>query len=78
LYIKKESRALLGQAFKKTTKTAAELISEFEPPEGVCVRVLFDSYYLCPVVVKACRKKGFRFVSTLKGHIGLAKEAERT
>jgi hypothetical protein len=41
----------------------AELSSEFKPPEGIRVRVLFDSYYLCPVMVKACRKKGFHFVS---------------
>jgi len=60
LYIKKEDCPSLKRKFKKTTQLAAELIGEFEPPEGVCVRVLFDSYYLCPVVVKACRKKGER------------------
>ncbi|HOT74081.1 MAG TPA: transposase [Anaerohalosphaeraceae bacterium] len=74
LYLKKEDAALLGQPFKKTTQLAADLIDEFQPPEGVSVRVLFDSYYLCPTVVKACRKKGFRLVSTLKSNRNLYKE----
>ena len=64
LYIKKEDCRTLKRPFKKTTQMAAELIREFNPPAGLRVRVLFDSYYLCPVVVKACRKKGFCFVST--------------
>ena len=71
IYIKKEDCRSLGRDFKKTTQLAAELISEFKPPEGVKVRVLFDSYYLCPVVVKACRKKGFRTVSVLKSNRNL-------
>lgn len=62
LYVKKEDCKGLGIEFKKTTQLAAELISEFKPPEGVHVRVLFDSFYLCPVVVKSCRKSGFHFV----------------
>ncbi len=77
LYLKKEDAALLGQPFKKTTQLAADLIGEFEPPKGVSVRVLFDSYYLCPTVVKACRKKGFRFVSTLKSNRNLYKNGRK-
>lgn len=77
LYIKKEDCRSLGRNFKKTTQLAAELISEFEPPQGVNVRVLFDSYYLCPVVVKACRKKGFRFVSVLKSNRNLFKNGRK-
>jgi len=56
---------------------AAELIRAFEPPKGVEVRVLFDSYYLCPIVVKACRCKGFRFVSTLKSNRNLFKNGRK-
>jgi len=77
LYIKKEDCPDLKRKFKKTTQLAAELISEFEPPEGVLVRVLFDSYYFCPVVVKACRRKGFRFVSTLKSNRNLFKNGRK-
>jgi hypothetical protein len=77
IYIKKEDCRSLGRDFKKTTQLAAELISEFQPPQGVNVRVLFDSYYLCPVVVKACRKKGFRFVSVLKNNRNLFKNGRK-
>lgn len=77
LYIKKEHCKSLNQPFKKITQMAAELIKECEPPEGVQVRVLFDSYYLCPVVVKACRKKGFHFVSTLKSNRNLYKQGRK-
>ncbi len=38
IYIKKENCRSLKRNFKKTTQLAAELISEFEPPEGVRVR----------------------------------------
>jgi SRSO17 transposase len=77
LYIKKEDSRVLSHPFKKTTELAAELIREFEAPQGVHVRVLFDSYYLCPVVVKECRKKGFRFVSTLKSNRNLFKNGRK-
>lgn len=77
LYVKKEDCRKLGMEFKKTTQLAAELISEFKAPDGVNVRVLFDSYYLCPVVVKSCRKKGFRFVSTLKSNRNLFKNGRK-
>lgn len=77
LYIKKEDCRALKRPFKKTTQMAAELIREFNPPAGLRVRVLFDSYYLCPVVVKACRKKGFHFVSTLKSNRNLFKNGRK-
>jgi len=77
LYLKKEHCKSLQQPFKKITQMAAELITECEPPEGVHVRVLFDSYYLCPVVVKACRKKKFHFVSTLKSNRNLSKQGRK-
>jgi hypothetical protein len=77
LYIKKQDCSKLKVEFKKTTQLAAELISEFEPTEAVEVKVLFDSYYLCPVVAKACRKKGFRFVSVLKNNRNLFKNGRK-
>jgi hypothetical protein len=77
LYIKKEDAARLGQPFKKTTELAADLIRAFDPPQGVHVRVLFDSYYLCPVVVKACRQKKYRFISTLAANRNLYKNGRK-
>jgi len=77
LYVKKEDGKKLKAPFKKTTRLAAELINAFDPPKGVKVRVLFDSYYFCPVVVKACRKKHFRFVSTLKSNRNLFKNGRK-
>jgi len=77
LYVKQEDCPGLALEFKKTTQFAAELIREFNPPKGVKVRVLFDSYYLCPKVVKACRRKGFRLVSTLKSNRNLFKPGRK-
>jgi SRSO17 transposase len=71
LYVKKEL-AQTGHAravdveFRTLTEMAALLIREFVPPAGIEVMVLFDSYYLCPKVVAACREKGFHYVSVLK------------
>ena len=77
LYLKKEDCPTLQKPFKKVTEMAAELIEELQPPTGVKVCVLFDSYYLCPVVVKACRKRDFRFVSTLKSNRNLFKNGRK-
>lgn len=73
LYVKKEACAAVGVPFRKTTELAAQLIREFNAPAGVKVRVLFDAYYLCHTVVKACREKRFRFASTLKSNRSLFK-----
>ena len=77
LYIKKEDCRSLGHDFKKTTQLAAELIEAFEPPQGVKVMVLFDSYYLCPTVLKACRKQCFRFISALKSNRNLFRNGRK-
>jgi SRSO17 transposase len=77
LYVKKEECPQLELEFKKLTQLAAQIIREFAPPRGVKVRVLFDSYYMCHTVVKACRKKGFRFVSVLKSNRNLFKRGRK-
>jgi len=59
LYVKKEHCASLGMSFRKTTKVAAQLIREYQPPAGVKVMVLFESYNLCPTLVKAYGEQGF-------------------
>ena len=71
LYVSKKNCAPLGLKFKKSTEMVAEMIRECVPPSGVHVRVLFDSYYLCPTVVAATREKGFRFISTGKDNRNL-------
>jgi hypothetical protein len=74
LYVKKTQCTAVGVPFQKTTHLAAHLIREFHAPAGVRVVVLFDAYYLCPTVVKACREKRFHFASTLKSHRSLFKQ----
>jgi hypothetical protein len=77
LYLKQEDYKALKRTFRKTTQLAAELIRQFNPPPSVHVRVLFETYYLCPVVIKACREKGFHFVSTLKSNRNLFKNGRK-
>jgi SRSO17 transposase len=74
LYVKKKQCPTVGVTFRKTTELAAQLIREFKPPRGVKVLVLFDAYYLCPMVVKACRAQQFHFASTLKRNRSLFKQ----
>lgn len=52
-----------GPRHRKRTDMAAAMAKAFDPPAGVKVRVLFDAFYLCPQVAKACRGKGFTFLS---------------
>jgi hypothetical protein len=68
LYIKKEHGRTLQRSFRKTTELAAESIRQFQPPNGVRGRVLFDSFYLCPAAAKTCRAQQFHFLSTLKSN----------
>lgn len=51
--------------YRKLTDMAAQMIRDFAAaaPDGVKVRVLFDAFYLCPSVTKACTSKGFTFFS---------------
>lgn len=77
LYVKDIHCEDLGLKFKKLTELAAELIQSFTAPKGIPVIALFDTYYLCPVVVKACRKKGIHFISTLKSNRILKKRGKK-
>lgn len=77
LYVKKEHAKGVGVGFRKVTELAADLIREFVPPPGVRVVVLFDSFYLCPKVVAACRQKGFHYVSALKANRNLFRNGRK-
>jgi SRSO17 transposase len=55
-----------GPRYRKLTDMAAAMIRGFGEsavPAGLKVRVLFDAFYLCPTVSKACVSKGFFFFS---------------
>ena len=52
--------------FRKLTHLAADMVGEVSPPSPGRVIVLFDSYYLCPAVTRACKAKGFPFVGVAK------------
>jgi SRSO17 transposase len=52
-----------GPRYRKLTNMAAAMIKALQVPAGVKVRVLFDAFYLCPTVTKACESKGFTFFS---------------
>lgn len=50
-------------SYRKSTQIAAEFIHCFEAPKGLGVRVLFDAFYLTPVVIRACETRGFSWFS---------------
>jgi SRSO17 transposase len=58
-----QPKALAGRRYRKTTEIAAGLIRDFPAPRGLKVRVLFDAFYLSPVVVRACEAQGFTWFS---------------
>jgi len=51
--------------FRKLTELAADCVSQATLEAGKTI-VLFDSYYLCPQVIKACENKGFHYVGVAK------------
>jgi hypothetical protein len=58
-----QPKALARRRYRKTTEIAAALIRDFPAPAGLKVRVLFDAFYLSPVVVHACAAQGFTWFS---------------
>jgi len=52
--------------FRTLTGMAADVIAGLPTPDGQNVIVLFDSYYLCAEVLKACETRGFRYVGVAK------------
>lgn len=59
-------KSLLG--FKKLTELAAEIVLNVQIPEKFNVKVLFDAFYLCPAVAKACNSRKWRFISVSKSN----------
>lgn len=68
LYLKKEHVAKLDRPFVKLTQLAACAIHNADLPRGLDITVLFDAFYLCPVVVDACESRRWHFISVGKGN----------
>src|SRR5262249_22991537 len=51
------------KAYRKVTEIAAGLIGNFPEIAGPRVRVLFDAFYLSPVVTQACTQRGWQWFS---------------
>lgn len=68
LYVKKEHAGELQVPFGKLTELAAEAVRKAPLPEKFQVTVLFDAFYLCPVVVRACQARKWRYISVGKAN----------
>jgi SRSO17 transposase len=52
--------------FRKLTEIEAEMVQSLVLPSPGKAVVLFDSYYLCPTVVRACEARGFHYIGVAK------------
>jgi len=52
--------------FRKLTEIAGDMVQALSLPSPGTVVVLFDSYYLCPAVIRACEARGFRYAGVVK------------
>ena len=68
LYVKKEHADKLKIPFRKLTELAGEAIGNASLPEKFKVTVLFDAFYLCPVVVKACQAQKWHYIGVGKSN----------
>jgi SRSO17 transposase len=68
LYVKKEHAASLEIPFRKLTCLAAEAIRDPWLPARFNVTVLFDAFYLCPIVVAACKERKWHYIGVGKAN----------
>ena len=68
LYIKHENVEKLNLPFLKLTELAAKVIKEAALPEQFKVTVLFDAFYLCPVVANACKERNWHYIAVGKSN----------
>lgn len=64
-------------SYRKTTQMAGEFIRTFVAPKGLNVRVLFDAFYLTPVVIRACENRGFSWFSVASKNRTLTRASVR-
>jgi hypothetical protein len=77
LWLKPDDAKTEGVPFLKLTQLAALAIHNAALPANLQVIVLFDCYYLCPVVADACRCRGWRFVSVGKANRNFTVDGRR-
>lgn len=68
VYVKKDDAPKLGVPYAKLTQIAAGLIREAKLPEDRQVTVLFDAFYLCPTVVRACEARDWHWIGVGKSN----------
>lgn len=71
LYVKKEHASEVGVPYRKLTAIAASIIREADLgalSQGMNITVLFDAFYLCPAVTRACRDKGWHWIGVGKSN----------
>jgi len=68
LYLKKPDAKKQKIPFAKLTELAAHAVESARLPERLKVTVLFDAYYLCPKVVRACEKRSWHWISVGKSN----------
>ena len=68
LYLKHDDARKLDMPFAKLTELAALALREAVLPSWLEVTVLFDCYYLCPVVVHTCASHGWHYIGAGKGN----------
>lgn len=66
-----------GLTFRKQTELAADFIRDAHLPAGLEVTVLFDAYYLCPVVTEACRARGWHYIGVGKANRNFTVDGRR-
>lgn len=65
------------RSYRKSTQIAAEFIHSFAVPKGLVVRVLFDAFYLTPVVIRACETRGFSWFSVASKNRTLTRDGSK-
>lgn len=56
-------KAIAGSSYLKLTELAAEMVRQMPSFGRLRVRVLFDSFYLCPLLVQTCEARRFTWFS---------------
>lgn len=57
------SKAVAGRDYRKVTEIAADMVRQMPSFGRLRVRVLFDSFYLCPLMVQTCESRRFTWFS---------------
>jgi len=77
LCLRQEDAQKEDQVFLTQTALAAYVIHNADLPRDIPVKVLFDSYYLCDVVVDACVARGWHYIGVGKGNRNLFVDGQK-